>query len=275
MTAASSLATDILDDRIIPLEGAMNVRDGGGYRAAGGKTIKWGKIIRSGTVQTLSKGDLAYLADLSIATVFDFRTVHECISHPNAYRGLKSVSIENCSYEPVVSSAELVDTRSADEARSAKIEYLYRLAEQLRPGIVRLCARMASDDRPLLIHSANGKQRCGIVLAVIHAVLGVDRETIVEDYALSTDAFPIAKEEGRLFASYDDPVAQQGALLFRYMNPEIREVILGTDRRVISGVLDAMERDFGSIENYIAVGYKGADGFFAGMRENFLERAQA
>jgi protein-tyrosine phosphatase len=61
--------------RLLPVEGAYNMRDLGGYPAAGHKHVKWKTFIRSGDLNKLTESDLAYLASLSIR--IDFRSIQE------------------------------------------------------------------------------------------------------------------------------------------------------------------------------------------------------
>lgn len=63
--------------RLLPVEGAYNMRDLGGYPAAGHKHVKWKTFIRSGDLNKLTESDLAYLASLSIRTDIDFRSIQE------------------------------------------------------------------------------------------------------------------------------------------------------------------------------------------------------
>ena len=63
--------------RLLPVEGVYNMRDLGGYPAAGHKHVKWKTFIRSGDLNKLTESDLAYLASLSIRTDIDFRSIQE------------------------------------------------------------------------------------------------------------------------------------------------------------------------------------------------------
>ena len=60
--------------RLLPLEGGRNFRDLGGYPAAGGRTVKWGRVFRSGMMANLTGADYDYLSALGIRVVCDFRS---------------------------------------------------------------------------------------------------------------------------------------------------------------------------------------------------------
>ena len=64
-------------DRLIPLDGAFNFRDLGGYPAAGGRITRWGTLFRSDTLHELSSSDVDTLRSLGLTTVIDLRTPRE------------------------------------------------------------------------------------------------------------------------------------------------------------------------------------------------------
>jgi protein-tyrosine phosphatase len=72
-------------DGLLPIAGAANVRDLGGYRGAEGKTIKYGLLIRSGELNGLTDRDRNFLAGMGITTVVDFRSDNiQVVSEPGA-----------------------------------------------------------------------------------------------------------------------------------------------------------------------------------------------
>ncbi|MEM6266008.1 MAG: tyrosine-protein phosphatase, partial [Pseudomonadota bacterium] len=73
--------------RLLPLEGGRNFRDLGGYETEQGKTVKWGRVFRSGTMHKLTDGDYEYLSGLGITTVCDFREADERTAEPTEWRG--------------------------------------------------------------------------------------------------------------------------------------------------------------------------------------------
>ena len=63
--------------RVLPVEGAYNVRDLGGYPAADNKTVKWRKVIRSGDLHLLTDKDLSYFDAIPLKSYIDFRDSEE------------------------------------------------------------------------------------------------------------------------------------------------------------------------------------------------------
>ena len=73
--------------RRLPLEGARNLRDIGGYATTDGKHVKWGQVYRSGQLAQLTDKDYEYLAGLGISSVCDFRRDDERRAAPTNWRG--------------------------------------------------------------------------------------------------------------------------------------------------------------------------------------------
>lgn len=73
----------ILAERQLPMSGGFNMRDLGGYRTSDGRHVKWGRIIRSDDLHSLTNEDLAYLASIPVKTVADFRSLQEVRAMPD------------------------------------------------------------------------------------------------------------------------------------------------------------------------------------------------
>lgn len=69
--------------RLLPIEGAYNVRDLGGYPTKDGKQVKWRKLLRSGDLNELTLQDLNYLKDIPVITDIDFRSFQEKEAAPD------------------------------------------------------------------------------------------------------------------------------------------------------------------------------------------------
>jgi protein-tyrosine phosphatase len=69
-------------DRVLPLQGATNFRDLGGYSGHGGRTVRWRRLFRSDHLAGLTAADKAALAELGLALAFDFRGEAERAAAP-------------------------------------------------------------------------------------------------------------------------------------------------------------------------------------------------
>jgi protein-tyrosine phosphatase len=165
----------LADGRRLEVEGVFNLRDVGGYPAAGGRTTPWRTLLRSDALHRLDPAGGAVLAGLGLRTVLDLRTEAEAEIAPTALVGLADrrthISI-------------LTGDLSALPLELAAI-YQYMIddcGETIGAAIKVLAERGAF---PALVHCSAGKDRTGIVVALILALLGVPDEVIAADYELS------------------------------------------------------------------------------------------
>ncbi len=186
-------------DRLLPLSGVLNFRDLGGYPTVAGRATRWGRLFRSDALYALTQGDLASLDALDIVTVIDLRTQVE-IAYTG--RGLLARSpitlIETDAsneHPPMPPTATFVDEGSLDEVywrylNSESVNFVRALQELGRP-----------EAYPAVISCFFGKDRTGVLAALVLSCLGVKRDAIVEDYALSASRTQRLIERLR-----DDPV---------------------------------------------------------------------
>jgi protein-tyrosine phosphatase len=160
--------------RRIDLGGTLNLRDLGGYPAAGG-VVRWRTLLRSDGLHMVDSGGVATLAELGLRTVVDLRTQFEAETAPSALDGL-AVRLEHIS----ILSGDL-------QSLPLELDAIYRYmiddcGEAIAAAIRVLCA---ADALPGLVHCSAGKDRTGVVIALVLAVLGVPDQVIAADYALS------------------------------------------------------------------------------------------
>ena len=177
--------------RHLVLDGVFNVRDLGGYQGRAGQTLRWQRLYRADDLGRATADDLATIAGLGVRTVIDLRTDRErAASRPPVFRGAE-ISIHHL---PMLrhqweeanrftarrdDGLDLdVETVLAQRSLDMMVEGAPAIADALR-----ILAQPGA--QPAVIHSALGKDRAGLLAAVILALLGVPTRTIAEDYALS------------------------------------------------------------------------------------------
>jgi len=240
-------------DRHIRLEGTVNFRDLGGYAAADGRTIRWRSLFRADGLSNLSREDRDVVRQLGIATVIDLRSRSEV----DAGRFPVDEIPVGFHHLPLVTALP-----SAEEFRSAPgflASHYQEIARDAGPQIGRAIAIVAAhQSHPVIVHCAAGKDRTGITIALILALLGVSDETIAADYGLSAAAMQELKTR----------------LLER--NPENRafletvgEAALSATESNITSLLAALRQDHGSIEAYAAANGAGPD-VVAALRQTLL-----
>jgi protein-tyrosine phosphatase len=169
--------------RLLPLVGAYNFRDLGGYPTTDGRTTRWGRLYRSDTLHELTDEDLAVLRDLELASVIDLRTPAEVERVGRGLLGSEPVRYVNLS----VLAEEGGEQRAAPAARLADTAERYlSYLETGRHALVTSFGLMADPGSyPLVFHCQAGKDRTGVLAALVLACLDVERRAIVDDYVLT------------------------------------------------------------------------------------------
>jgi protein-tyrosine phosphatase len=167
-------------DRIIELEGAVNFRDLGGYETVDGQRTRWRVVFRADGLGELTEADLDILRQLRIRTVIDLRTGHELEqsrfdveAHPVEFH-----------HFPFIQS--LINPEDFEQAPGFLGTQYRRMLEEAAPQIAgALSALAAPQARPAVFHCTAGKDRTGLLSAIVLSLLGVPEDTVVADYALS------------------------------------------------------------------------------------------
>lgn len=176
-------------DRHVPLNGQPNFRDLGGYSARDGRSVKWRLVYRSGELSQLSEDDVGKLQELGIRSVVDLRSPEEVTA-----RGQGRLPPHARAYPtPVASSdmfAKLIPMFMAGDFSQVPPNLLDQVNRMLVRDFTEQYASLLRalsdpDNRPLVFHCTQGKDRAGFGAAMVLSALGVPWETIVEDYLLS------------------------------------------------------------------------------------------
>jgi len=243
-------SNDGMPPRLIPLTGAFNFRDLGGYQSGLGGQVLWRRVFRSDNLATLTEDDQKVLTDLSIATVIDLRT------QPEVDNGRIAVS-EAYAYHHLPMADVLPDST---DARWSSEEYVAgRYRGMLADGCVRSVLSIAADPRsyPLVFHCAAGKDRTGIVAAIILSLLEVSREDITADYMLTAPAME------RMVTTLIQAAPERAEQIEPHL-PAIR----GTRPGNIGGLLRALDEQYGSVAGYVS--HIGAGDSVPGLRANLV-----
>jgi protein-tyrosine phosphatase len=170
--------------RGLAIDGAFNVRDLGGLETRDGAAVRRGLVYRSGDLGRLTPAGGALLRALGVATVVDLRRATEVERH-----GRFAFERHGIAYRHLT----LLDSSAAEpEALPAEVppdilDQLYRrLAGEGGPNVGRVLTWLGQPGAlPAVVHCVAGKDRTGMVIAVLLALLDVPDEEIASDYALS------------------------------------------------------------------------------------------
>jgi protein-tyrosine phosphatase len=183
--------------RHLDLEALVNVRDLGGYTGRAGQTLRWQRLYRADDLSRATEADRIRLAELGIVTIIDLRTDRERVSsRPPGLLGGADVEVHHL---PILldSQARWGDIDRLTRVAGATAEDLLArrslaMLVEGAPSIadaLRVLAQPGS--QPAVIQSTLGKDRAGLLAAVILALLGVSTRTIAEDYAESEVAIAV------------------------------------------------------------------------------------
>lgn len=177
--------------RALPLAGASNFRDLGGYIGHGGQQVKWRRIFRSDHLAGLSPADQSVLAGLGISRAVDFRGQAESAAYAYALPG---VAYHPLAIEPTVVQRALELQRSghqltAQDAVSLMQETYRGFVHDNAPRFAALFGLLLESDAPTVFHCTAGKDRTGFAAALILLALGVPRDVVMHDYLLTNSLY--------------------------------------------------------------------------------------
>jgi protein-tyrosine phosphatase len=249
-------------ERFLPLEGGVNFRDLGGYPTRDGRRVRWGKVYRAGLLSQLSDADLAFLARLPLRCVYDFRSETEAVRNPDR----------------LPQDLHLRRVQAPMRTRAGRWRQLWhvlrlrrRLGDLMRIGYTRVVLdenahvvgavlRQMADpvNLPLVFHCTAGKDRTGVVAALLLALLDVPDEVILADYSLSN----------LHLARYAPTLARDAARLTRlgFSDAQIRPILIA-EPALMRATLDYLRRRYGSVDAYAQTA--------AGLDPDTLERMRA
>jgi protein-tyrosine phosphatase len=224
-------------DRRVALGGPVNFRDLGGYPAAGGRTVRWGRVYRSDSLHRLDPADAPRLADLGIVTAIDFRANDELDRIGIGPLGELDVRhVHLATVDRAMHGRQMPDIsqiRTAAEIYFTMLEtgapsYAEALRELAEPGAL-----------PAVFFCMAGKDRTGVFAALLLGLLGVADADIVADYALTEEVLEeIHARHRREVPAIDEQWAN--------LPPDIA----GAFPRTMEGLLAAVRDRYGSWDGY-------------------------
>lgn len=197
------------NSRVLPLRGDINFRDFGGYHSSDGCRIKQGVIYRSGTLSALSDADLAAISRLDLKRIIDLRSDWEIKREgfDRLYPGNENrYDFLPFDYgDPYLSELQMA-TEAAWDIHRVDFENLYvNMLEQNGKSLKIVFDRFADPSQyPLLIHCTQGKDRTGIVAALLLLLLGVPHEAVMEDYMLTGKLIDWQQKHREMMEYFED-----------------------------------------------------------------------
>jgi len=234
--------------RHIRFETVPNFRDLGGYRTHDGRTVAWRRLFRSAALHKMSDRDMARLkGEITPRAVIDLR------SPKDPKKEIVLLEAIGASHYPIPfspdSPAYLADEAKAHpNATNMGAIYLCRISEkEFGKRLVDALEVIADrDNHPLIFHCSAGKDRTGVLAAMVLAAMGIVDEDVVEDYALSA---PLMKEIRHRMTS--DPEMAQGVK----DQPDFQWEASAESMAVF---LSLLGREYGSADGYLRANGAGS-----------------
>jgi protein tyrosine/serine phosphatase len=231
-------------DRWFDLDGCDNVRDLGGLPVTTGGQTRSGVLLRSDTLQHASAADVSRLRDdFGLRTILDLRTPEETAregrgpfdTEPIAYHHLSFLRTRWITPAQAAAAQEAAQTLVRVNSSEGRVEHYLdylRLAGDSVAAAVRLIADEASG--PTLFHCAAGKDRTGVLAAVVLSIVGVEREPIIDDYLATNERIHLIEARLAQLPSYESGIRTRADA------EQLR-----VRREVMAGLLDRFEELWG------------------------------
>lgn len=227
--------------RNINITGIQNFRDLGGYKSSKTeKNIRWGMLYRSAQIDSIAPCTLQELQSIGIKTIIDLRTKEEYSNLPQLDDKFHTVHIP-------IAAAKMDSILQDVQDEKISPDTIYRLVKDTYQDLVNKYQKeikevftllLDADNYPILIHCTTGKDRTGIISALILASLGVNEEVMMDDYSLSNNFFNIPKASKY---AYQLPTRVQEAITTIYSAREI----------YLSAAKDDIEKKYGGMSSYL------------------------
>jgi protein-tyrosine phosphatase len=242
-------------ERLIALEGAVNFRDLGGYDAGDGLRTRWRTLFRADGLGDLTDADFVTMRGLGIRTVIDLRSAEEL------ERGRFDVGAHPATFHHFPVIEQLPDADAFDKQPGLLgTQYLDMVRDAGSAFVSVLEILAAPGSLPAVFHCTAGKDRTGVLSAIVLSLLGVDEPTVVADYALSGDA--MTRLRAKIIVKYPDS---------RETIENLTDVF-SADPAQMEALLDYLRATYGSVGAYVA-GLGAGPELVAALRAALLEPA--
>jgi protein-tyrosine phosphatase len=247
------MATDKGRDKImenIRLEGINNIRDLGTTVVNEGR-IKKHKILRSPCLDELTQRDVNTLVNkYNLTTIIDLRTDWEAQYNPDVdIFGINYIHI------PIFNKSAPGITHENDNGETEySVDFAQMYAQMLQGDclenvseIIRTIINLKREDYAVLIHCSEGKDRTGLIIAILLLILGADKETVIDDYLYTNKANKVRAYKRYLKTFFFDADFKRAE--------RARDVYLAK-REYIEAIFAVIENEWFGLDNFIRDGLK-------------------
>jgi protein-tyrosine phosphatase len=220
--------------RQLAWEGLFNARDLGGYPTADGRQTRWGAVVRSASLTALSPAGRAALIGYGVRSIVDLRLPDEVVARPNPFA-------ETDGHDILYANLSFLDPAVAPPGDALTLADGYkRMLDLFHRKVAAVMAAIAgAPEGGVLVHCAAGKDRTGLIAALLLGLVSVEAETIAADYALSAEYLRARDEEWLRNGPGDRAVREERLRRF------------APTAAVMLAVLDHLAAWYGGVEAYL------------------------
>jgi protein-tyrosine phosphatase len=233
--------------RVLRFAGGCNFRDLGGYRTKDGHTLRWGRVYRTGVLSYFCDSDHAPLSELGVSAICDLRRLEEREREPTRWPDAKTqlVTWDDGDAAPTIRTIATNHPYDAKGMHGAMIDLYRALPNWMAPRLRGMFELIARNDGAVLVHCAAGKDRTGVAIALLLAVLDVPHEVIFEDYLLTNTAgdfveFILANQNAHLgIAPTNNPLMT--------LPEDIRRVLFAAHSDYLQAAFETIAKEYGGL----------------------------
>ena len=172
------------DTQLVKELALINCRELGGMPLAGGKTFRKGVFLRSGSPEWLNEEQIQEVKDYGVKTVIDLRGIEELKGTGNPFEKDPDVNFYNF---PLLNGDPNNDEDKTLEFITTHTlgDYYVIIGEEMGDILAEIMRVLLNTDGLILFHCAHGKDRTGVVAAILYLLSGASREDIITNYAIS------------------------------------------------------------------------------------------
>ncbi len=246
------------NERVIDLEGTTNTRDIGGYQTGDLSTIRSGQIIRSENLSRLTASDFQKLEEIGLNTVIDLRTQKEHEKSPTIWLGENPPQffhfpVGDTNNDWFRAQRKMMKGNRFTEEQSLElmVEGYRMIAEEGPPSYQKLMEVVLDQSNwPILIHCNAGKDRAGVAVTLILESLGVDRETIMEEYLLTNEIGRTEKKA--ILLSRKSKKIGRGNKFGKGSSPSAWSPIVGVRAEMLEAFYASVDENYGSMDAFLS-----------------------
>jgi protein-tyrosine phosphatase len=227
-------------ERALSWDGCLNTRDLGGHPTEDGRTTRFGAVVRADSIRQLTDAGWEALLDYGVSRIVDLRFHSELALDEPRDLAVEVVHVPLLPEldDPEWGEIDPIGDAQPDALGSTRAVYLEFL-ERRRPLFGEAVEAVAlAPEGAVVVHCFGGKDRTGLVVALLLRLAGVDLETIGADYALSGQN--LREMTAAWVAKAEDDVERERRIRFG-----------ATPAEAMVGVLEELERRYGSVRGYL------------------------